>query len=152
MWEVCIDINKRKVSVNLQKLSVQVMIENYFMLNPVVYTPWLQRFFLTAQTTTQNIRTLWFSANFFQQNLTLFQLGRNEAPRMLICFQFCLTWNWIVPISFTISLHYCWMHIRTLILRDLEGFLRKLMVSFTFLERGNIQFNQNFIHLSKHIF
>lgn len=96
------------------KLSVQVQSENYFMLNSLVYTSRLQNFYGNYSAYKPKLRALWFSANGFPQNWTLFQLFRNESP-CILCFQFCFTWNWIVPISLPKSFHYCWMHVRTAI-------------------------------------
>lgn len=110
----CIDINRRRVSVNLQnclsKFRVRIILCSIHLFTHQGY----KIFMVTTQPTSQNIRALWFSANGFPQNWTLFQLFRNESP-CILCFQFCFTWNWIVPISLPKSFHYCWMHVRTAI-------------------------------------
>lgn len=134
MCEVCININRREVSVNFQKISVQVMREDYFMLNSVIYTPWFDFFCNWSNYNHKNSLVL-CNLLLFSIKFNIIQFGQEwlskHAHLLSILFIMEQSSSYFF---FTISLHYCLMPIMTatgcylsltLIFRDLMCFLSK---------------------------
>lgn len=118
------------------KLSVQVKSENYFMLNSLVYTSWLQNFYGNYSAYKPNYKNSLVFWKWFSTKFNIIPI-RQEWISMYHLLSILFNVKWIVPIFLPKPFHSCWMHVRTaigcclsftLMLGDLKGFQIKIMV------------------------